>query len=129
MKKSVVFVIVATLLPPLVPVQAQAQAVPKQLSGRWTIASLGRTNLFSIDDIVVAQDQSFTAKLTWWTIDPKCKLHKEPLTGRLTDTSLTFDATTKCDVSFAAELNRAEKGWVGKATVKSSGLLVDMKAD
>jgi hypothetical protein len=53
-----------------------------------------------------------------------------PITGRLTDTGLSFDTTTKCDVSFTAELNRSASGWQGKGTTKGeNAVVVDLKAN
>ena len=97
---------------------AQTQVLPGELSGRWTFASAGRTNTFSLDAIKPGTDKTFTAVLTWWTADPKCTIRKEPIAGRVTEGGIAFDAKTKCDVEFTTELNRGEKEWVGKAVTK-----------
>ena len=97
---------------------AQPQVLPAELSGRWTFASAGRTNTFSLDAIKPATDKTFTALLTWWTTDPKCTIRKEPITGRVTEGGIAFDSKTKCDVEFTAELNRGDREWIGKAVTK-----------
>ena len=108
---------------------AQVIQAPKELSGRWTFAPANRSNSFSLDDIAAAPDGSFTAKLTWWTTDPKCAVRNEAISGRMTATGLTFDARTKCDVDFTAVLNRSENEWVGQATTKgANAATVEMKA-
>lgn len=109
---------------------AQAPALPKELSGRWTFAPAKRSNMFSLDEIEAQGEQGFKARLTWWASDPKCTIHKEPITGRYTATTLTFDATTKCNVPFTTELARADKGWVGKATTHdTNNVVLELKAD
>jgi hypothetical protein len=101
-------------------VHSQQLSLPAELSGRWTFASAGRTNTFSLDQIKPATDKSFTAVLTWWTSDPACTIRKEPITGRLTAGGIAFDAKTKCDVEFTTELARGEKEWVGSAITKGT---------
>jgi hypothetical protein len=109
---------------------AAAQApLPKDLSGRWTVESLKATNIFSLDDIAAGPDGTFTAKLTWWTRNPSCTLRKEPLTGRVTPSGISFDVTTKCNNKFVAELNRLESGWTGKAvTVEATPVTAELTA-
>jgi hypothetical protein len=99
---------------------AQVQPLPEELSGRWTFAAAGRSNTFSLDQIKPTGDKTFTAVLTWWTSDPACMIRKVPLAGRLTEGGIAFDAKTRCDVEFTAELNREAKEWVGKAVTKGA---------
>ena len=106
-------------------VHAQPAELPKELSGRWTLAAQGRTQTFSLTDVSASSQDSFTAKLTWWTTDTKCTIRSEPITGRITPTGIAFDSKTKCDVSFTAELNRAASGWEGKA-LTTSGTRVEI---
>ena len=109
---------------------AQAQDLPKEISGRWTRQARGASQTFSRDNIQRKEGSSFAATLTWWTIDPKCAIRSVPITGRVTDTGRSFDATTKCDVSFTAELNRSASGWQGKGTTKGeNAAVVDLKAN
>lgn len=108
---------------------AQDAALPKDISGRWTIKSSGRTQIFSIEDISVNADRTFNARLTWWTFDPRCLIRNEPLVGRMTPEGIAFDATTKCDVSFTVRLARNENDWVGTATTTSgTPVVLDLKA-
>ena len=109
---------------------AHAQDLPKSLSGRWTWAEKGASQTFSLDNIQRQGDNAFSASLTWWTMNPKCAIRNAPIVGRITEAGLAFDATTKCDVSFTAELSRAEKGWQGKGLTKNdSSVVVDIKAE
>lgn len=105
---------------------SQSIALPKEISGRWTLVAANRSQVFSLDEITVKDQSAFTAKLTWWTSDPKCTLRAEPLEGRITSTGLAFDSKTKCDVSFTAELNRESTGWAGKA-ITTSGTKVELE--
>ena len=50
---------------------AQPAELPGALSGRWSWAQRGGSQTFFLDDIKAQPDRSFTAKLTWWTIDTK----------------------------------------------------------
>ena len=77
---------------------AQDSPFPKEISGRWTIQSSGRTQSFSIEEISVEADRTFRAKLTWWTSDPKCVIRNEAIIGKVSDVGISFDAKTKCDV-------------------------------
>jgi len=104
---------------------AQTAALPKDLTGRWNLASQNRTQTFSLDGISASGPDAFTAKLTWWTADPSCTIRAESITGRITPTGIAFDSKTKCDVSFTAELNRAASGWEGRATT-TSGTRVEL---
>ena len=110
-------------------VVAQSVQVPKELSGRWTLAAAGRTNTFSLDDISAGPDASFTAKLTWWTTDPKCTVRKEPISGKVTATGIAFNAATKCGVEFTAVLNQTGNEWLGEAVGKApNSPAVELKA-
>lgn len=109
---------------------AQYSQLPKEISGRWTLQSVGRTQTFSIEEISAEADKTFRAKLTWWTSDPKCVIRSEPIVGRIDDDGITFDAKTKCDVSFTTKLSRNERGWTGTATTTSGPVVVlDLKAN
>ncbi len=109
---------------------AQSTELPDSLSGRWTWVERNLGQAFSLDDIKTQPDQSFTAKLTWWTIDPKCAIRSSPIVGKQTAAGLTFDAKTKCDQTFSAELARASSGWAGKATTTSGNtVVVELKAN
>ena len=108
---------------------AQAPGLPAELSGRWTFASANRSNAFSLEDIKLAADKSFTAVLTWWTTDPACTIRKEPIVGRVLDTGISFDGKTKCNVEFITELSRGEKEWTGKAVTKgANSVTLDVRA-
>ena len=106
-------------LTPLKFAHSQDAALPKEISGRWTIQGTPRTQTFSIRDISAKPDGNFSATLTWWTFDPKCTLRDEPITGKMTDTGLSFEAKTKCDVSFLAMLERSKNEWAGTARTTS----------
>ena len=109
---------------------AQAQHLPKEISGRWTWQARGASQTFPLDNIEHKEGGTFAATLTWWTIDSKCAIRSAPITGRVTDTGLSFDATTKCNVSFTAELDRSGSGWQGKGTTKGdNAVVVDLKAN
>lgn len=117
------------LLATIAATQAQTAALPTELSGRWTLASTGRTDLFSLDEITPASGNIFRAKLTWWTTDRSCRLHKEPIEGQVTATGIVFNARTRCDVAFTAELHRGENEWTGQARVQGPNpASVDMRA-
>jgi hypothetical protein len=107
---------------------AQPQ-LPKELSGRWSVASLQATNVFSLDDIVATSDTAFEAKLTWWTRNASCTVRKEPIAGRITPGGIAFDVTTKCNNKFVAELNRGEREWTGKAvTLDATPVTAELSA-
>lgn len=121
--------VLAWLLTAVAATQAQTAALPTELSGRWTMASAGRTDLFSPDEITPASGSTFSAKLTWWTTNRSCRLHKEPIEGQVTATGIAFSARTKCDVALTAELHRGEKEWTGQAMVQGPNpVVVDMRA-
>lgn len=106
-------------------VGAEPVAIPKEISGRWTYKNY--SNLFSLEDMAPTADAGFSARLTWWTRKPECVIRDQAITGRQTDTGIAFDAMTRCDVRFTAELSRGGDGWVGKATT-DQGVVVDMRA-
>ena len=121
---------VATCL--VVGVQAMAQTadLPLSLSGRWTWTERNFSENFSLDDIKAQPEGAFSAKLTWWTVDSKCAIRGVPIVGKQTDIGISFNATTKCDVTFAAELGRAQTGWTGKATsAGANAVVVQLKAN
>ena len=109
---------------------AQLPDLPKELSGRWTWPARNASQTFSLEDIQRQNGDSFSAKLTWWTIDSKCAIRGIPITGKVTQTGLSFDATSMCNISFTVELDRAEKGWQGKGTTKGANpVVVEVKAN
>ena len=110
---------------------AQAQeALPKELSGRYVAVGTTVTQVFSLREMTQDTDKTFTAKLTWWTRDQKCVIRNESIIGRITATGIAFDARTKCDVPFTAELNRAEKNWIGKAaTTDGPPIALELQAN
>jgi hypothetical protein len=111
-------------------VYAQVPQLPKEISGRWTMQSTGRTQTFAIEDISLEADKTFRARLTWWTSDPRCLIKNEPIVGKLSDEGIAFDAKNKCDVSFTTKLSRKEAGWAGTATTTSGPVVVlDLKAN
>jgi hypothetical protein len=107
-------------------VAAQTANAPTEIKGHWLTSA--RSNSFELKDIVPAADGTFTAKLTWWTLDPKCALVDVPLKGKLTESAISFDVTTKCGVSMPVNLTRSGQGWEGKGTT-SGGTPVELKAD
>lgn len=108
---------------------AQPQ-LPNELSGRYTVVGTTATQLFSLQDIVQDGDKAFKAKLTWWTVNPRCLIKDEPIVGRITATGIAFDAKTKCDLPFTAELDRTEKHWVGRgSTTAGPQLALELKAN
>jgi hypothetical protein len=109
---------------------AQDQGLPKTISGRWNVYGGSASQVFSLEEISQGQDKTFTAKLTWWTVNSACVVRAESISGRVTASGLAFDAKTKCDVSFSVELNRAEGSWVGKgATTSGPQVQLDLKAN
>ncbi|MCP5280155.1 MAG: hypothetical protein H6930_00890 [Rhodoferax sp.] len=130
MNPTLVRLLVASMVVASSCVVAQSTELPDSISGRWSWVERNLGQTFSRNDIKAQPDQSFTAKLTWWTIDPKCSIRGTPIVGKLTSTGLAFDARTKCDQTFAAELGRASSGWVGKATTTCGNtVVVEMKAN
>ena len=109
--------------------QAQ-EALPKELSGRYVVVGTTVTQVFSLQGMTQDTDNTFKAKLTWWTRDQKCVIRNEPIIGRITATGIAFDARTKCDVPFTVELNRAEKKWIGKAaTTDGPPIVLELQAN
>ena len=109
---------------------AQSQPLPQDISGRWAVHGGRATQTFALEGIQRQGDAAFTAKLTWWTMDSRCAVRGEPITGRITAAGLAFDAATKCDVPFSAELQRSADGWQGQATTHKPPLVtVDLKAN
>ncbi len=106
---------------------AQELPLPKEIKGRY--AALGTTSgqIFSLSDITQRPDSTFAAKLTWWTSQASCTVRSAPITGRVTPTGIAFDAATNCGVAFSIELNRQEKGWVGKGSTAMFAL--EIKVD
>ena len=109
---------------------AQDASLPKEISGRWTFPAGNRTQTFSLSEVAPAAEKTFTAKLTWWTADPKCTIRNEQINGKLTAIGLTFDAKTKCDISFTAWLNRSGTEWEGEAkTTSGPEVVLKLKAN
>ncbi|HEY6565205.1 MAG TPA: hypothetical protein VIY86_11945 [Pirellulaceae bacterium] len=127
-----VFAALAVACLALVGAEANAQSpqLPNSVNGRWTWVQRGWTQTFSLEEIKANPDKTFTAKLTWWTFDLKCSIRDAAIVGRQTESGIAFDATTKCDVSFTAELVRGPSGWTGKAATTSGvAIVLDLKAD
>jgi hypothetical protein len=109
---------------------SQGPALPKELSGRYLHTPSGATQTFSLAEIVATSEKTFSAKLTWWTRDPKCIVRSEPIVGKLTGSGLTFEAKTKCDVEFTAQLDRGQKEWSGSAkTTTGPEILLSLTAN
>ena len=106
---------------------AQEMPLPKEIKGRYSAIGTSSGQIFSLSDITQRPDSTFAAKLTWWTSQASCTVRSAPITGRVTPTGLAFDAKTNCDVAFSIELNRQEKGWVGKGNTAMFAL--DIKVD
>ena len=110
--------------------QAQDAQIPREITGRWTMQSTGRSQTFVLEEITVSPDKTFRARLTWWTSDPKCLIKNEPIVGLTSADGINFDAKNKCDVSFTAKLTRGKSEWIGTATTTSGPLVVlDLKAN
>jgi hypothetical protein len=110
-------------------VSAQEAPLPKELSGRWSVPGTNATGVFSLAEMAAGTDSTFAAKLTWWTPDRSCVIRSEPVTGKVTPTGFTFDAKTKCGVTFTVELNRQEKAWTGKGnTTGARSVQLELKA-
>jgi hypothetical protein len=114
---------------------AQEQAMPSEINGQWTFQRPSGggpiSNKFSLNDIKVAPDKSFSAKLTWWTAVPSCAIVGDPVSGTANEKGLTWEFTTKgtCRDPYVAELARADKGWEGKVTGKNNGVSAPLKAE
>jgi hypothetical protein len=102
---------------------------PKELSGRWTWAERKISQSFSLESIQKTDETTFSATLTWWTINSTCAIRSQPISGQLTPTGLSFKAVTKCDDAFEVDLIRGETGWSGKATNKAKSVVVDVTAN
>ena len=71
-------------------------------------------------------DATFFAQFTWWTAETACTVRFVPICGRVTPTS-DFNARTIRTLGFNVELDRQEKGWVGKGSI-SSGLILGLES-
>jgi hypothetical protein len=91
---------------------ACAQDLPKELNGRWTWGNRA-TQTFALENIVAGEGGTFAAQLTWWTMESRCAIRGEPVTGKVTPGGLSFASTTKCNNSFRVTLDRAADGWKG----------------
>jgi len=106
---------------------AFAQDLPKEISGRWFWAARNVGQSFSLEDIQKTAG-GFSARLTWWTMDGKCTVRGEPVTGQVNGNEIAFDAATKCN-SFKARLVRDGDGWKGSATTTGApAVTVEMTA-
>jgi hypothetical protein len=101
--------------------------LPKEIKGRYSAVGTSSGQVFTLSDITQRPDSTFAAKLTWWTTQASCTVRAAPITGRVTPTGLAFDSKTNCDVAFSIELNRQEKGWVGKGSTAMFAL--EIKVD
>ena len=89
---------------------AQSQDLPNSLSGRWRFAKDGTTQTFSLEEIKMQPDKTFTAKLTWWQYDPWCATRAVPIVGRQTESGITFEVPKKCNISYTVQLRRDDVG-------------------
>ena len=86
--------------------------------------------VFSLDEIRAQPDKTFTAKLTWWQVNPWCAWRGLPIVGRQTDQGIEFEVPRMCGIAYVAELKRSPSGWVGQASSMSGyGLLLELKAN
>ena len=110
---------------------AQSQDLPNSLSGRWRFARDGTSQTFSLEEIKVQADKTFTAKLTWWQYDPWCATRGLPIVGRQTESGITFDVPKKCNISYTVQLRRDGSAWIGTASnsMRGFGLELDLKAN
>ena len=111
---------------------ALAQPLPASLSGRWRYPQDGSSQVFSLQEIKAQPDKTFTAKLTWWQVNPWCATRGVSIVGRQTEFGgIAFEVPRICGITYDAELNRAAtgSGWVGKASSGYYNLLLDLKAD
>jgi hypothetical protein len=110
---------------------ASSQDLPTSLSGRWRFAKDGSTQTFSLEEIKPQPDKTFTAKLTWWQMDPWCATRGVPIVGRETESGITFEVPRKCNIWYQVELRRDGSGWIGTATntMRGFGLELDLKAN
>jgi hypothetical protein len=112
---------------------AQTPELPKNLHGRWTGTPQGGkapSQPFDLENIEQKAGDTFAARLSWTTADPKCTIRYQPVTGKLTDKGLTLDTTTPCGQALHAELVRgAAASWVGQATTNGTPpVVVDLTA-
>jgi hypothetical protein len=109
---------------------ASCQDLPAELAGRWSgNAPSGRpiTQTFALRKIEKTPT-GFAGTLTWWTMDPRCKIEDAPIGGTFADGVLAFETKTRCDVPFRVELARKESSWEGKATVLNANVVLDVTA-
>jgi hypothetical protein len=108
-----------------------SQDLPASISGRWRYPPDGTSQVFSLQDIKVQPDKTFTAKLTWWQTNSWCATRDLPIVGRQGDFGgIAFEVPRMCGIAYLVELNRSSSGWVGKASSMSGfGLYLDLKAD
>ena len=85
----------------------------------------------SLQDIRAQPDKTFTAKLTWWQLNPWCATRDLPIVGRRNEFGgIAFEVPRMCGVGYMAELDRSPSGWVGRASSGYGwGLALDLKAD
>lgn len=102
-------------------------ALPSKIEGHWTWREQNKRQVFSLTEIKATSEQTASASLTWWTANTRCAIRDLPIQLRTTDSTIAFDATTKCDVSFTAELSKTAEGWQGKAVTKQ-GPVVSIEA-
>jgi hypothetical protein len=109
---------------------AQVQDLPGSISGRWRFPVDGSTQTFSLSDIKVQPDNTFTANLTWWQSNPWCATRDLPIVGRQTEAGIEFDVPRKCNIWYQVQLRRDSSGWIGTATntMRGFGLELDLKA-
>ena len=103
--------------------QELPKELPKDLHGRWTTGAAGSkaaTQPFDLENLQRKDDGSFAARLTWTTSDARCIIRYQPITGKLTATSLKFETVTPCGEAISAELTPGTGGWVGQATNKAT---------
>ena len=105
----------------------QKQPFPKANTKRYLVVATSFGQIFSFSDMVQRADATFFAKLTWWTAETACTVRFVSICGRITPTSIAFDARTIRNLGFNAELDRQEKGWVGKGSI-SSGLILGLES-
>jgi hypothetical protein len=106
---------------------AFAQELPGEISGRWFWPERNVGQSFSLEEIQ-KNAGGFTAKLTWWTMDARCTVRGETVSGQLEGNEITFDARTQCN-GFKARLARDGNGWKGTATTTgSSAVTVQLTA-
>lgn len=119
------FAFIASALPAL----AQSLSpLPVEIKGHWSWSERNITQIFALTSIKTTGTDSALAMLTWWTANTKCALREVPVQLRVSGPTISFDATTKCDVSFTAELTKGPSGWTGKA-ITQQGPVVTIEAE